>query len=258
MTQLASAGSAPLRSAPALAAALRQMNSGTIRFGSLAQPAAQALPPMYRLRSGEQQEESDAAARLIGEVAERMRRLTAAYGEWRDFDAPAYFDLPTTFTKQIVRVVERVSTVHVIFFADLLLPSFQQATDVWERQFLPAYQARHVTPDAYRHFFEEEQPVMQRAWEALVNTLTLTRTQLMEDIGFFTTSGADDERMRWQAIWQQPPVAELDPALTPPLAAVPTLTLALDFPLPAQRQPDRLRRLRQSRERRQRRRRHRP
>lgn len=256
MTQVVSEPSTPLRSAPALAAALRQMNRNAFHFAQVALPAPLSLPPMYRLRSGAPNEEAEAAIRMVGEVAERMRRLTVAYGEWHDFDAPAYFDLPAAFSDQIVRVVERVSTVHIIFFADLLLPSFQDATQVWERQFLPAYAARHITPGAYRHFFEEEQPIMCAAWQHLITILTETRTQLLEDIGFFITNGADDERMRWQPIWQQPPVPELDAKLIPPLSSLPTLTLALDFPLPAQRQPDRIRRLRQSRERHRRRRRH--
>jgi len=241
---------APLRSAPALAAALRQMNRGAVDFAQIALPAPLSLPPMYRLRSGEVEEEAEAVVRLVGEVAERMRRLTVAYGEWHDFDVPAYFDLPADFSEQVVRVVERVSTVHIIFFADLLIPSFQHAALQWGRQFLPAYEARHSAPEAYRHFFEEEQPLMCSAWQQLMMVLTEARTQLVEDIGFFTTNGADDERTRWQSLWQQPPVPELDAALLSPLSTIPTVTLALDFPLPAQRQPDRIRRLRQSRERR--------
>lgn len=244
----------PLRSTPALAAALRQMNSGAIHFAPVPLPKSQVLPPMYRLRSGTQAEEVEAAVRLVSEVAERMRRLTVAYAEWRDFDAPAYFDLPAAFSGQLVRVVERVSTVHIIFFADLLLPAFQQVTIQWEQSFLPAYQRRNHTPEIYRTFFEDAQPVMSDAWQRLLSVMTAARTQLLDDIGFFTTNGADDERMRWQALWRQPPIVELDPMLTPALSTIPTLTLALDFPLPAQRQPERIRRLRQSRERRRRRR----
>lgn len=253
--QTGSISRAPLRSLPALGAALRQMNANFVYFSTIPLPARHTIPPMYQVRAGIDDEECEAAVRLVGEVTERMRRLMTAYGEWREFDVPAYFDLPTDFSEQLVRVVERVSTVHIIFFTDLLIPSFQQAVQLWETHFLPAYQLRHQTADSYRYFFEEAQPAMDRAWHNAIHIIRQSRTQLIDDIGFFTTTGADDERMRWQTLWEQPPVAELEPRLAPPLATIPTLTLALDFPLPAQRQPERIRRLRQSRERQRRRRR---
>ncbi|MEZ4619743.1 MAG: hypothetical protein R2867_30155 [Caldilineaceae bacterium] len=240
-----------LRSTPALAIALRQMNRGRLQFEPVPLPQPSALPPMYRLRSGDVATESEAASRLVGEVAERMRRLTSAYGEWHGFDAPAYFDLPRELSSTVVRVVERVSTVHVIFFVDLLLPAFQRAATFWSSTVVPAYTARTASIVTYRHFFEEVQPAMVVEWEHLLDVLVATRTLLLEDIGFLTTSGAADERMRWQPLWQAAPIAELDPTLAPALPTIPTLTLALDFPLPAQRQPGRLRRLRRNRERRQ-------
>jgi hypothetical protein len=229
------------------------MNRGAVTF--TAAPPLGALPPMYRVRRENLAAEVEDAGRLVGEVAERMRRLTAAYGEWHSFDAPAYFDLPTAVATAVVRVVERVSTVHVLFFADLLLPSFRQAANFWATTLLPAYEERQ-TATAYQHFFHKVQPAMIAHWQQLLTVLSDTRHLLVEDIGFLTTSGATDERMRWQPLWRVEAVAELDPALTPELPAIPTLTLALDFPLPAQRQPGRIRRLRRSRERRRYRARH--
>ncbi len=239
-----------LRSAPALAAALRQMNSGNVTFTAVSLPAQATLPPMYRMRNGGPTNEAEIASRLVGEVAERMRRLMAAYGEWHDFDVAAYFDLPREFAPEIVHVVERVSTVHISVFIDLLLPSFQRTIAYWETELMPAYIARTTSMAAYRHFFEAVQPAMIDEWQQLLLVLTTTRALLVEDIGFLTTTGAADERMRWQPFWQKAAVAELDQALAPALPTIPTLTLALDFPLPAQRQPGRLRRLRRSRERR--------
>jgi len=226
------------------------MNRGNVDFVPVALPVQTALPPMYRIRNSQVDEEAEAASRLVSEVAERMRRLTSAYGEWHEFDAAAYFDLPQEFATEIVRVSERVSTVHVILFADLLLPSFQQATTFWATELMPAYRRRTTSAAAYQHFFEEVQPAMLVTWETLLTVLAATRARLLEDIGFVTTTAAADERMRWQPLWRVDPVAELDQALAPPLSTILTLTLAIDFPLPAQRQPGRIRRLRRNRERR--------
>ncbi len=242
-----------LRSTPALAAALRQMNSGSIDFIPVPLPAPTILPPMYRIRSGHLEEEVEAARRLVGETAERMRRMTSAYGEWQDFDAAAYFDLPRDFATDIVHVSERVSTVHVVVFTDLLLPSFQQAATFWATEVMSAYQGRTASVAAYRHFFEEVQPAMIDVWQQLLTVLSTTRARLVEDVGFLTTTAATDERMRWQPLWRSDPVAELDQALAPALPTILTLTLAIDFPLPAQRQPGRIRRLRRNRERQRRR-----
>lgn len=236
-----------LCSTVALAAALRQMNSSNINFVPVPLPVSTTLPPMYRIRNGHLEEEAEAASRLVSEVAERMRRLTAAYGEWHDFDAAAYFDLPREFATDLVRVVERVNTVHVVVFTDLLLPSFQQAATFWATEMIAAYQTRTTAVSAYRHFFEEVQPAMIVAWQQLLTVLAATRARLAEDVGFLTTTAATDERMRWQPLWRSDPVAELDQALAPALPTILTLTLAIDFPLPAQRQPGRIRRLRRNR-----------
>lgn len=241
-----------LRSIPALATALRQMNKQSLQFVPVPPVPSRNLPPMYQINAETLGSEVEAAQRMVSEIAERLRRLRAAYGEWHDFDAPAYFDLPTAFTADAVRVVERVSTVHVIFFADLLLPSFQQATRFWATEYVPAYVRRTTSPAVYRQFFEGIQPEMVTQWERLVTVSAKIRTALQDDIGFMTTSGAEEERLRWQPLWRDDPVAELEPRLTPSLPTISTLTLALDFPLPAQRQPGRIRRLRRNRDRRRR------
>jgi hypothetical protein len=58
--------------------------------------------------------------------------------------------------------------------------------------------------------------------------------------------GGSEERARWRWAWARPAALGVAPALLPALDDVPTLTLAVDFPLPAARQPGRLRRLRRS------------
>ena len=238
-----------LRSVPALAAALRQMGRGDQQFVFVPLPSPPKLSPMYRISSETMMLEAQSAARVVGDIAERMRRLRAAYGEWQEFDVAAYFDLPADFSNEAVRIVERVSTVHILVFADLLLPSFQDAARYWTTMVMPTYAHLDDLPEHYQRFIQEIQPTMLARWEQLLSVLRMTRDHLLEDIGFLTTSGAEDERMRWQSLWRIPPIAELNAALTPELTKIPTLTLALDFSLPAQRQPGRLRRLRRNRER---------
>src|SRR4029079_18100240 len=87
--------------------------------------AGAGLVPMYQVPDGADGEEAVAAAHVVSAISERLRRLATAYAEWDTFDAPAYFDLSEAHSADMVRLVERVSTVHVVFFADLLLPSFQ-------------------------------------------------------------------------------------------------------------------------------------
>ena len=46
-------------------------------------------------------------------------------GHGNSFEPGPYFDLTPVQTARLVHVVERVSTVYVVFFVDALLPSFQ-------------------------------------------------------------------------------------------------------------------------------------
>lgn len=89
-------------------------------------------------------EEAQAAATIVGEVAERLRRLGAAYGEWKHFDAPAYFDIPQPQADLLLTIAERVNSVYVHFQMDLLLPSFGAAESYWVNHFAPAYHAANI------------------------------------------------------------------------------------------------------------------
>lgn len=215
------------------------------------------LAPMYHIPAKGAEEEATAAAHVVGEVAERLRRLTAAYGEWDHFDAPAYFDLSCEQTAALVKIVERVSTVHVVFFCDLLLPTFRTAASFWGERFAPAFVEMKQEPILAKQVYAELQPVMVERWEQLVEVIRAARTILADDVGFLAANGAYDERERWQRWWGESARPGLDAVLTPSLAQVPTLTLTLDFALPAHRQPGRLRRLRANRDRRRRARRQR-
>lgn len=244
----------PLLSAPGLAVALRTLDHSRFQLPPAAALDERWLPAMYRVRRDDEEAEIESATRMLGEIVERLRRLTGAYGEWHDFDVPAYFDLPAASSATLVRLVERVSTVHVLFYTDPLLPSFQQALNFWAKEFMPAYQVHNSSPTAYRDFLAALQPQMAAHWTRLVRVFTGVRSRLLEDIGFLTTSGALDERLRWQREWRNAPAQRFAGLLPTDLVSVPTLTLALDFGLPAHRQPNRLRRLRRNRLRRQQRR----
>jgi hypothetical protein len=210
---------------------------------------------------GDSTEESDitdvevqGAVHVLGNVAERLRRLSLAYGEWDEFDGCAYFDLTTAQAERLLRVVERVATVHVTFYADVLLPSFQAAERVLLRQFGPEYRLLRYglfngagpiieMPSGYG----AGQAQMVERWLRLLEVVRGVRAALHDDIRFWATNGAEDERARWRHAWMQTPAPGLDPRLTPALDEIPTLTLSIDFPLPAGRQPGRLRRLRRNR-----------
>ncbi|HRW47548.1 MAG TPA: hypothetical protein P5333_08505, partial [Caldilinea sp.] len=114
-------------SVPALAAALRRCEQGNPIPPAGATLDAQQLVPMYRLAPGTVADEAHAAAQLVNEVGERMRRLAGAYGEWRLFEAGPYFDLSPAQVALLIHLSERVSTVHAVFFVDPLLPAFQAA-----------------------------------------------------------------------------------------------------------------------------------
>lgn len=238
-----------LSSLPAFAAALRTMTPAHFTLCTLWQTPGD-LVPMYRIGGGNGTSEADAAAHVVGEVVERMRRLNDAYGEWQQFDIPAYFDLTKSQAGCLVRLSERVSTVHVTFYADLLLPSFQQMVRYWAQTFVPTYQQMNQSAEAYDTFLTVVQPTLIEQWQQAGMVITQARRLLLEDVTFLAVNGGQEERTRWRRWWEQPPVPGLDPRLTPEVGQLPTLTLSLDFPLPAHRQPHRLRRLRRSRERR--------
>lgn len=208
------------------------------------------LVPMYQIQQGDIAAEATAVAHVVVNIADRLRRLGDAYGEWQQFDAPAYFDLSQEQTARLVKVVERVSTVHVRFCADLLLPTFQETALFWQQTFAPAYHRLRHDPPMGIEAYQPAQPAMLAHWQQLGLVLQAARAMLADDIGFLATNAAHEERMRWRMWWSTPAVGGLDQQLTPNLTDIPTLTLSFEFPLPSHRQPERLRRLRANRERR--------
>lgn len=248
---------APIRSLPGLAAGIRQTDRFALPVSVAALFEKSPLVPVYQMEDGAVEREISAAAETIAVVADKLRRLVGAYGEWRSFDAPAYFDLYPEQTALLIHISERVRTVHVTFYADLLLPTFRRTERIWAEEFFPAYQAaRPFTrtsqrPSVYReHFLAMDQPKLLAYWERLWAVVSGARRILSDDIGFLASSGGSDERNRWRAVWPTRPAAGLDARLLPALETVPTVTLTMTFPLPTHRQSGRLRRLRRMWERR--------
>lgn len=247
-------------SVPALAAAIRTTGHDLFALPAGRSLAYHALAPMYGVRAISTASEVGDAVRLIEQVAERLRRLADAFGAWRNFDAGAYFDLTERQVQALVRVTERVNTVHVIFRIDLLLPSFRTAAAYWAGHFTAAYAALQSgygnasqTLAFDDDFLLDTQPTMKKHWQHLLIVVEGVRSALADDPAFWGMSAAHEVQMGLRRFWTAPPVRGIDPALTPVLAEALTLTLSTDFPLPAHRQSGRTQRLRLNRERRRKR-----
>ena len=228
-----------LVSAPSLAAALRVVDRlpEFLTASPLFNP--HDAVPMYCIKADTLEGEVEAAVLLVGNLVERLRRLSAAYGEWQVFEPGPYFDLTEGQAAHLLDIDERVSTVRVTFFADALLPTFQQLAEDLLVNLAPNWLEVRYQPHVQR--------TAALGWQRLVSVLTDARRRLREDIGFLAGNDAAEERLRWSRFWSMPSALGLLPEFSADLATVPTLTLAVEFPLPAFRQPGRLRRLRRHR-----------
>lgn len=242
-----------IRSVPALAAKIRQIDRCALPASSTQVFSTRTLAPAYRVQNHTGAKEAQTAVTVVAQVAERLRRMAKAYGEWKEFDISAFFDLWPEHARRLVALEERVSTVSVTFFADMLLPSFRRIEQYWAQEFFPAYQAAQSfargTEDCSSftaHFLEFEQPKMCAYLGKLMAVVFDARRELWNDISFMGATAGGDEKAHWQWAWRSSPPPGLDERLLPPLRQLPTLTLGVEFPLPAYRQPDRVRRLRRT------------
>ena len=242
-----------IRSVPALAAQIRQIDRCALPASSTQFFSTRTLAPAYLVRNHTGAKESRTAVTTVSQVADRMRRMAKAYGEWKEFDISAFFDLWPEHARRLVALEERISTVNVTFYADMLLPSFQRVEQYWAQEFFPAYQSAQSFARGTEncssftaHFLEFEQPKMCAYLENLINIVSDARRELWNDIGFLGSTAGGDEKAHWQWAWREPPPPGLDERLLPLLRQLPTLTLGVEFPLPAYRQPDRVRRLRRT------------
>jgi hypothetical protein len=241
------AGAVP-RSLPALGWALRSLRTQVAGVETALESLRRPVQ-VYRVHAGPTVEaEAESAAHAVRHAVERLRRLAAAYGEWSEFDPAAYFDLTAPQAGLIVQTNERVTAVHITFFADLLLPSFQRALATWATIFVPGWQRRAESGEAHEVLFEQAQPLLVDHVQRARAVVERTRRHLLGEIGYLAANGASEERWRWTLAADPPP--GLAPALLLEPHTVPTLTLTSDFPLPLARQPERQRRLRRHRARR--------
>lgn len=244
---------AAVRSVPALAARMRQIDRCVLPASFTEIFRTRSLAPAYLVQNRTGPREVQTAVTAISQVADKLRRLARAYGEWKTFDIPAFFDLWPEHAPCLVNVEERVSTVNVTFFADLLLPSFHRAEQYWAQEFFPAYQTARPPFDSSAdsssftaHFIEFEQPKMRAYWDKMLAVVFETRNALWNDIDFLAATAGGEEKASWQWAWRVPASPGLEECLLPPLDQLPTLTLGVEFPLPASRQPGRVRRLRRT------------
>ena len=246
-----------LGSAPALAATIRHTHR-RMELPSPMRSLVQQDPvvQMYHVSSGTVENEAQSAAQMLMAVADRLRRLRSAYGAWHHFDASAYFDLSMLQTNRLLQISERVTTVHILFCIDALLPSFQTAEAFWQEDFRPHYLdlRNHLRQGdlplaPVMSFTDRSQPQMIEHWQRLDRVIRATRALLDNEIGFWAANGSGDERARWRWAWSAAPAPGISAQLLPPLAKTTTLTLSVDFPLPTYRQPGRRRRLAERRER---------
>lgn len=224
-------------SIPALAAALCAWQSGApiTPIGAVLQ--SRLLAPMYRLPAGSIDVESHAAAQLVSEVAERLRRLRRAYGEWHTFEPSPYFDLTPTQTALLTRVTERVTTVHVTFYVDALLPAFQN---------VQLYAARFPAHTGSTEHSDMIYTTLASHWQRMLAVVDAVQQRLRHDIDFLALSAAAEEQERWIAHRHLAGASNDQPWGAQGNHRLPSLTLSIEFPLPAYRQPGRKRRLRRT------------
>ena len=190
---------------------------------------------MYRLSTGSVADEIRSASQLVGDVAERLRRLTRAYGEWRVFEAGPYFDLTPAQVRLLTRIVERAATVHVAFYVDAVLPAFRAAHIYAATQTTTATVSTEHAEMIYA--------TLAGHWQRMLEVIDGVRSNLQHDISFLAYSGGREEQERWARIRPTSSHRSDAPWFSTSNGACPTRTLTVDFPLPAFRQPGRKRRL---------------
>ena len=87
---------------------------------------------------------------------------------------------------------------------------------------------------------------MRAYWEKLLTVMAETRRALWNDIDFLAATAGGEEKAYWQWAWRGKAPPGIDRRLLPSPQQLPTLTLGVEFPLPASRQPGRVRRLRRT------------
>lgn len=198
------------------------------------------------------EDEATQAVHVVRHLLDRLMRLRSAYGEWRTFDAPAYFDLTDGQTRLLMDIQERVNGVHVLVHGDLLLPKVQELLAFWVRSGIALHGSGEYVQEEHERYAQQIRPEIVRRWDLAVAAVRATRELLSGDADYLAANGAAEERWRWRE--ESPDLFPLHngtkSTVTTPIAQIPALALTIDFPLPAWRQAGRVRRLRRNRDRR--------
>ncbi len=188
-------------SLPALAAALAEPQRAWPCQSDARALLNQPLVPAYRVPArGRHEECRRRLADAVAILAERLDRLPQAYGQWRVFDAGAFFDLRPCQLQALLRMESLGATLDLTLHADLLSPAFRVAERFWAEHFCPAYHAGgRQTDDAFgQHFRRQILPAMQRRLDAAREDLSAAGRLLFErgDVTFLLSAAAPDERQR--------------------------------------------------------------
>jgi len=193
---------APLpHSLPALASLIAQPEKSWPCHSVVAQCLNRPFVPAYR--APEHSDKRIIARRIaegVGILAERLRRLPAAYPHWHRFDPAAYFDLRPEQVEAMVRIEALGATLDVTIYADLLSPAFRRAERFWAREFCPAYFVAGQKDVFDAHFWQRILPAMQRRLSEAREEISLAGETLFGqgDVTFLSVSAASDERASHQ------------------------------------------------------------
>lgn len=227
------------RSLPALAAGALQSHQAWRVRSEAARLAIELLPPVYRVAEAQAgAAQAEQVARAVSELAQKLARLKGAYGAWPVFDPGPYFDLHPCHLGSLCRVEETQQLVRVRLYADLLAPAYRAAERYWVETFFPAYHAgiSGGDSDPFRaHLHDEVVPSMARLFDEAVEVIQGALDLLAGNLEVVSLLGGLEERIQHRPR----PGTTIAPGLPATLQrlprAMPTLTLDMIFPAPAER-----------------------
>lgn len=222
-------------SLPALAASILQSHTAWHERSAAAWFESAPLVPAYQvdgnLTSVEQQRQ---AAQAVLELAQKLERLSSAYGKWATFAAGPYFDLYPAHAARFCRFEQTQHAVRIRLYGDLLLPAFRQAELYWVENFLPAYHAGVGAADSVfrAYLVEDVMPQLAQQLSAVEQAIQGVLDLLSDSVTVLNFLGGLEERIQHRPR----PGARVDPLLPPalqrPPRAMPTLTLDAMLPRP--------------------------
>ncbi len=129
-----------VRSFPELAAQRWHIWRHPLEHDGLSCPNWQRLAPIYRLRLTDTLPQRQRKLRqLMVFLHQRFIRLQEAWPAWDEFDVGAYFDLYPDQATALCETRVHNGKLQVVFFVDMLMPSFRRALHYWQTVVVPAY-----------------------------------------------------------------------------------------------------------------------